>query len=268
MLKQRLITAVVLASLLLWALFSEQKLYWQILINAAILIGFWEWLRFCAISHKGLQACAFIVFIGTSFILQNGFVAITLVATLACIGWLVLFVFTMTDILNVLHNRWVKLLIGIMLLATSGLLVIEFKNIDHGIYWVLGFMAAVFAADIGAYFVGRRFGKTKLAPSVSPGKTVEGFLGGLVFSVALATPLLFNYFSPQAAVLLLVAVVVTVVVSVLGDLFESKQKRYAGLKDSSQILPGHGGVLDRIDSLLSAAPFFAAALMLLGYWIR
>ena len=266
MLKQRLVTAVVLATLLLAALFAEQKVYWQVLINAAILIGFWEWLRFCAISDKVLQAIAFVAFIGTSFLLQSGFVPITLVATLACLVWIVLFVFTMTDVLDVLHNRWVKLLIGIMVIASSGLLVIEFKNIDHGIYWVLGFMAAVFAADIGAYFVGRRFGKTKLAPSVSPGKTVEGFLGGLAFSVALASVLLFNYFSPAAAVLLLVAVVVTVVVSVLGDLFESKQKRYAGLKDSSQVLPGHGGVLDRIDSLLSAAPFFAVTLMLLGYW--
>ena len=121
------------------------------------------------------------------------------------------------------------------------------------------------AADIGAYFSGRRFGRVKLAPSISPGKTVEGFFGGLAFVALIYIPVLFYLFSADAASLLLLTVLVTAVVSVGGDLFESKLKRHVGLKDSSQILPGHGGILDRIDSILAGVNFFALGLLVLGY---
>ena len=171
----------------------------------------------------------------------------------------------MSDVLNVLHQRWLKLPIGVAVLSTAGWLIIEFKELENGVLWLLCFFISVWAADVGAYFTGKRFGKTKLAPKVSPGKTVEGLLGGLALVLFIFTPVLFYYFDAVAAILLLITIEITALVSVGGDLFESKLKRHVDLKDSSNILPGHGGILDRIDSLLSGAPVFAAGLLLLNY---
>ncbi|NND00247.1 MAG: phosphatidate cytidylyltransferase [Gammaproteobacteria bacterium] len=266
MLKQRVITALVLVTVLLAAMLAEQSLYWQVFINLAVLVGFWEWLRFCKLSSVPMQALAYLGFAGVSSVLQLGVIPMPLVVPIACLLWLILFVFTMSNSLDFLHHRLLKVLIGMVILPVAALIVIELKDLTHGPLWILCFMVAVWAADIGAYFVGRRFGKTKLAPQVSPGKTVEGLLGGLAFAMVLYAPVLFHWFALQPAVLLLATILVTVLVSVMGDLFESKLKRFAGIKDSSQILPGHGGLLDRIDSLLSSAPFFAMGLIILGYW--
>ncbi|MEM7358714.1 MAG: phosphatidate cytidylyltransferase [Pseudomonadota bacterium] len=265
MLKQRVITAVLLLVVVLAALFANTSLYWQIFINIMILLGFWEWLRFCEISEISSQVLSFAAFIAVLVITQLGFVSVAQAAIAGCVLWVFLFVFTATDLLNALHHRMLKLLVGMALLSIGGLLVIELKNLENGPLWILCFMVCVWAADIGAYFVGRRFGKTKLAPTVSPGKTVEGLLGGVAFALLLYVPILMMYFSTTAALLLLLTVIITVLISVVGDLFESKMKRHVNLKDSSQILPGHGGVLDRIDSLLSGAPFFFSGLLALGY---
>jgi phosphatidate cytidylyltransferase len=126
-----------------------------------------------------------------------------------------------------------------------------------GARWTLFAVVIIWAADTGAYFVGSRFGKRKLAPRISPGKSWEGLFGGLAASalVALACMPGLHVAWPQAPAFLLL-VVVTVAVSVLGDLFESLLKRHAGIKDSSDLIPGHGGMLDRIDSLLAALPVF------------
>ena len=150
-------------------------------------------------------------------------------------------------------------------LVSSGWFVIELKNIEFGVYWILCFMFCIWAADVGAYFTGKRFGKTKLSPTVSPGKTWEGLIGGLILVALIFVPLIFIYIDSDAALLVLITVLFTAGISVFGDLFESKIKRFAGFKDSSQILPGHGGVLDRIDSLLAGAPFFVMGLIYLGY---
>ncbi len=124
----------------------------------------------------------------------------------------------------------------------------------------IGFMAAIWAADSFAYFVGKAYGKRKLAPHISPGNTVEGVVGGAVGSVLFA--ILFCYFSPfmsfQTGVLWSGLVFLAALISVVGDLYESRLKRSAGEKDSGTLLPGHGGVLDRIDGLVAATPVFVA----------
>jgi len=199
------------------------------------------------------------------YALQAGYLSLSIIVTALCGLWCALLCFTLSSKLDFLHNKVIKLLIGILVLSAGGLIVIELKTLPSGPLWILCFMASVWAADVGAYFVGKRFGKTKLAPQVSPGKTVEGMFGGVAFMLLVYVPTLFYLFDFKAALLLLVTLVITTLVSVGGDLFESKMKRYSGLKDSSQILPGHGGILDRIDSLLSGAPFFALGLLMLGY---
>ena len=115
----------------------------------------------------------------------------------------------------------------------------------------------MWAADTGAYFVGSRFGKHKLAPRISPGKSWEGFAGGLAASAlaAVAAVPLLQLQWPQLPALVAL-VLATVAISVVGDLFESLLKRHAGMKDSADLIPGHGGILDRIDSLLAALPVF------------
>lgn len=265
MLKQRIITAVILVAILLATLFAKNPLYWQAFIGIALLGGFYEWLRFCQIDnvlHKALSCTAFVV---VSYVLHAGHARFDIVVPLVCVLWLALLAFTFFDVLDFFHFKWVKLLIGLITLATAGWLIVEFKKLNDGPIWVIYFFLSVIAADVGAYFVGKQFGKTKLAPSISPGKTVEGFLGGLALVAVIFIPLMFLQFSSGVALALLVISLLTAVISVGGDLFESKLKRHVGLKDSSQILPGHGGILDRVDSLMAGVPIFALGLIFLGF---
>lgn len=147
-----------------------------------------------------------------------------------------------------------------------GVLALRFYNYTlnpyQGTYLFLYVCLLVWGADSGAYFVGRAFGKRKLAPKVSPGKSWEGVIGGLITSGIIAFVFLqltpSNVFGRELATLPFILVsIATVAISILGDLAESMFKRQAGIKDSSQLIPGHGGILDRIDSLTAAIPFFA-----------
>jgi phosphatidate cytidylyltransferase len=267
MLKQRIITALVLVAIVMASLFASNPLFWRGLISLVVLLGFYEWLKFCSVNNLLGKVVSYTAFGSAFYLLQLDYLPMNLVVIGACALWLALLVFTVTDRLNVLHQIWFKLPIGIVVLSTAGWLIIEFKELEHGPLWILCFLVSVWAADVGAYFVGKKFGKTKLAPKVSPGKTIEGLVGGLVLVLFIFAPILYLLFNIEAAGLLLLTVIITALISVGGDLFESKLKRHVGLKDSSQILPGHGGILDRIDSLLSGAPAFAAGLLLLGYLV-
>jgi phosphatidate cytidylyltransferase len=160
-------------------------------------------------------------------------------------------------------HPFVRLLMGVLVLAPAWLALIYVHSQPQGVWLVLLMVAIVATADIGGYFTGRRFGKHKLAPAVSPGKTVEGFLGGLLSNILLASVV--AYFSASNLWILLAIVVPASLFSVLGDLVESMVKRQVGAKDSGAILPGHGGILDRIDSITAAAPVFALALLISGW---
>lgn len=132
-------------------------------------------------------------------------------------------------------------------------------------WWLMYLFLLVWGADSGAYFVGRKFGKRKLAPTVSPNKSVEGLYGGIITTILVMLVVQYNYLNLTLIqqILFLILSLITVFGSVLGDLFESMIKRRAGIKDSGRVLPGHGGVLDRIDSLLVAAPIFATGMYIL-----
>jgi phosphatidate cytidylyltransferase len=135
-------------------------------------------------------------------------------------------------------------------------------DLPRGEEWILFAFMLVWMADIGGYFFGRRLGRTKLAPHVSPGKTWEGALGGLVLSVVVAIAGAVWFALPVERFLPLCLAVVAF--SIVGDLTESLLKRYAGMKDSGSVFPGHGGVMDRIDSVTAAAPLLYFGLTTLG----
>ncbi len=154
-------------------------------------------------------------------------------------------------------------LIGAVLLISA--VVAIYAIWEKSAWWLMYLFLLVWGADSGAYFVGRVLGKHKLAPNVSPAKSIEGLIGGLLTTTAIVLVVAFVQLdlSTEALVAFIGLSLVTVLASVQGDLFESMVKRKAGIKDSGTILPGHGGVLDRIDSVLAAAPVFA-----LGLWLN
>ena len=162
-------------------------------------------------------------------------------------------------------ERWsatsTRLVIGLLILlpAWQGLVLI--KAMPLGNWLIMAVMVLVWGADIGAYFSGRKFGKRKLAPKVSPGKSWEGVFGGLLLSLLITAVVGFTRgWSASEMCAALFGAAMIVLISVVGDLTESMFKRQAGIKDSSNLLPGHGGVLDRIDSLTAAIPVFAVLL--------
>jgi len=263
MLLPRFLTALVLVSVIAVCLFAENALGWQILVSLFIVVAWWEWTNLANSRSLSVKTIIFTALLPTLayalYYYQLPVIATAMIAVL----WVVLLLATLQPRLQKSALFWSdisKLMIGVVVLAFAWSSLIWFKEQPAGPWWILGFLLIIWLADSGAYFAGRRFGKTKLAPSVSPGKTIEGMLGGLalvvIYSIALkiALPTLL-----ESYVFIPIAIVIAVV-SVGGDLYESWLKRLANIKDSGSILPGHGGVLDRIDSLIAALPF-----MILSY---
>lgn len=270
MLRTRVITALVLFAAFFGALFYLSPLGWLLFVTAIAGIAAWEWgalMRLGAAGQISLGVllaflCAIVAVLEPAAVgLGAGFDA-TAWRLGACF-YLPAAVFWLLLVPIWLQRRWplanpvLALATGIVLLLPVWLALIQLRQ--AGPQALLAIMAVVWLADIGAYFAGRSLGKHKLAPSISPGKTWEGAIGGgvavLVYGLLLSSRLPATLAGNLP--LLLVLLVVLTAISILGDLFESLLKRQAGLKDSSRILPGHGGVLDRIDSLTSTLPLVA-----------
>ncbi|MDH5302326.1 MAG: phosphatidate cytidylyltransferase [Gammaproteobacteria bacterium] len=270
MLKQRLITAAILIPLVIWGILGLPTSYLLAVLALFVLQGAWEWTRLVgwkAQSHR----IVFVVVIASLvlngyFFLQYGsaslvLFAVSLVWWLWGIGRIVRYrgepgVETRNWLVNALH--------GVVILVPTWVALGYLHSLgEHGPYLLIMLMVLIWGADSGAYFAGRKFGKRKLAPFVSPGKSIEGVLGGVLASLvfALIGGWLLGYDSGKALGLFVLLSLITVLLSVEGDLMESLYKRRAGVKDSGTLLPGHGGVLDRIDSMTAAAPVFA-----LGIW--
>jgi phosphatidate cytidylyltransferase len=274
-LKTRVITALVLLALLLPSLFFLPPDYWALLLTGFVGVAAWEWgalLRWGETARRMLgigfaAVCGCVIFlapevIGAAEVFQPAPVWVRLVYGLATIFWCGLMPLW-------LRSKWalgggvVGLLIGLLLLFSTWLAMVQLRMLGPAV--LLAFLAVAWVADIAAYFAGRKFGKHKLAPSISPGKTWEGavgaVLGVIIYGLALRASFAFEAVALPWWVLLLMAITA---VSIIGDLYESMLKRQAGIKDSSHVLPGHGGVLDRIDSLTSTLPVIAFLWLLLA----
>ncbi len=272
-LKQRVLTALVLLPLIVVAMIYLPSSWLGVVLGIFILVGAWEW---AALS--GLQALphriAYVVLLGTMAGMTSvgiwRFPALAIaIAAVAAIWWIWAFfdlVRRAEGSSGMFHSVIGRLVGGAFVLIPAWFAAVYLHRIDPiSPAILLFFFALVWVADTSAYFVGKRWGKTGLAPRVSPGKTVEGLFGALVAVILLAYFCGAMIWELQALNLFawVVVAVCASLFSVLGDLVESKLKRLAGAKDSGHWLPGHGGVLDRIDAITAAAPVFALGWALL-----
>lgn len=259
MLRQRVITAVVALAALILVLFVLPPLASKAMIALVILAGAWEWSAFLDSDSRVLRivyvALVAALMAAVNLVWNDGMQIVLLVALgwwLAALVWTFLFPTRIP-----IAWRWICGIFVLIPLYASLVLLYEL-----GPSLLLFALLIVWSADIGAYFFGKRFGKVKLAPAISPGKTWEGVIGGLVL-VALLTITRGFWVDSDLPVLVPFCLAVASI-SIVGDLTVSMFKRTSGLKDSGALFPGHGGVLDRIDSVAAAAPLFALGLPWLG----
>lgn len=311
MLRQRVITAVILAPLVVMAVFFVPGDYFSLVFGLIILMAAWEWSHLIGINEPsrkylfllGLLVPMLWIHFWTQFLEGLQYLIETAQQDLyqhaKKVGWAS--VSTFMEYLNIPDVRlysgilewfvippvifWV-LVMALIKHTPTGVLKLELKprhkawlgwfvllaawmflvrlRILYGAELTMYFLVLIWAADIAAYFVGKKFGQTKLAPEISPGKTIAGFYGALFAGVACGVVLSLIYGFPliNASDIILLSVL-AVLISIYGDLFFSVVKRQSGVKESGSILPGHGGILDRIDSLIAATPFFYAGIYLI-----
>ena len=252
MLKTRIITSIFLVIGFLTTLYLASDLSWALLSLSVTLIGVWEWSKLIALNTRQMLLMLLIALMigllltfSPSLIISPFYDVIKLLLlVLAASFWLLIAPLTLWSGRKINH-KWLMATLGLFLLMATWLALVGLHRISP---WVLlSILATVWIADSAAYFTGKRFGRNKLAPSISPGKTWEG-VAGATLAVSIYGYALCYHFNLSAW--LVVGMVFLVLLSVMGDLFESLLKRHAGVKDSSQLLPGHGGVLDRIDGLI------------------
>lgn len=273
MLLQRVITAVVLLAILLPALFASNPLAFNIIVLVMLTAGAWEWGRLIGLRAVGPVVTGVVMLLLCLLTWQQGWLlnSYRVLWVVAGGAWVLLSVLLVKAGVPAWGRvpQWMRWLAGMLALWVAGLAIVQARQI--GINFLLSVLALVWVADVFAYFFGRalglRFTKQKLAPTISPGKSWEGAWGGALGVVLMAFAWVWIDAAQKVGVasfytrlyeqgwwLLLVAALFMAAMSVLGDLVESLIKRSAGFKDSSQLLPGHGGVLDRIDALLPTLP--------------
>lgn len=275
MLKQRLITAAVLIAVFLAALFLLPSIFFSLFAALVIVIAAYEWAGMSGFTKPWQKAIYCFLILDLMYVLGE-FVGLPMLGAAepnsairdvmvgACGFWAVALLWIQGyPSSSILWGRpFVRLVMGFFVLVPAWL-AISFLHQEPAGYWlVLAMISLVVLADSGGYFVGRKFGKRKLAPAVSPGKTWEGFFGG--FFTNLAVALVVIGASDIAWQWVLAIIIPTSLISVLGDLLESMVKRHAGVKDSGTLLPGHGGIMDRVDAMAAAAPVFALAYIAIG----
>lgn len=278
MLRQRVFTALALAALFLGSVLMLPLPTLALGLAAVIGLGGWEWGRLAGL-HSVATRCAFVFVLGLCMLglyLYTGMGGhpvrnqVQPVLGLACLWWSFALLWVKAYPASTIfwRTRVGRSVMGLLILACAWLAAVYLLSFPRGGLLLVVMVIIVAVTDIGAYFAGTHFGRHKLAERVSPAKTWEGFWGGMACALLLAFGL-WSGIPSQLAHISLAAVVTivlsTAVASVVGDLTVSMVKRESGVKDSGSLLPGHGGVLDRLDSLCSAAPVFALGLLLAGW---
>lgn len=278
MTKIRLLAALVMAPVAIAAILLLPTPWMMALAAVLFLAGLWEWFDLAEVDdslargvllvgHAGLMAA---LVWASRWTAGYTFALFQLAALIGVVWWLLALLWLGNARFGSDHQTWARM----FKLAAGALAVIPawcaltwiHASEPNGHRWLLAALAIVWAADTGAYFTGRKLGRRKLAPKISPNKTVEGLAGGVVAGVAAGVgfALLAGATVAQLPLVALVAFV-AVLFSVVGDLYESLLKRHVGVKDSGHLIPGHGGILDRLDGVLAALPVFAVGKALLGF---
>lgn len=271
MLKQRVITAIVLAIVVVSTILLLDSFYVSILFALIMFISMFELVNMTLPGNKAVQWLAGSVMLALFFfsLPDMGIRALYYHSFLGLIAWMLvlLFMFSYGYSGNWPKGKRIVTLIFSTLLiwiCVHGLVFIH-THFDQGGWILMYVLTLVWVADIGAYFSGKKFGRHKLAPGISPGKTIEGVIGGLALNAVWITVVfMITQGWGVSYIPFLLLGLMTAAISVVGDLYESILKREAGLKDSGKILPGHGGLLDRIDSVIAATPVYLAGLFVLG----
>lgn len=280
MTKTRLLAALVMAPLAIAAVLLLPTPWMAALSAAMFLIGLWEWLKLAEIEDTLSRSVLLVVnlllmvaLVWASRSASGGSLVLLQIMVMIGVGWWCLAALWLrhydfaSD--HDTHARVFKLAAATLSVipAWCALALIHASQ-PHGNRWLLVALMIIWAADSGAYFAGRKFGRTKLSPRISPNKTVEGMVGGMIAGMLVAlvaAPLANDAITMKQLVYVAIVAIWTILFSVVGDLFESLLKRHVGAKDSGNLIPGHGGVLDRIDSVLAALPVFALGKLLFGF---
>lgn len=271
MLWSRVFTAALLLPLAIGGILGLPASSLLAVLGVIVFLGLYEWSDFCNFSwlQKGGYLTLGMLSLGCIAVLAQG----TPLLFMGAFFWLLplywVVIYRPQQRVHWLHLRSVKACVGVWILVQAWYAVAVLRALPFGVYWILIVCLLIWSSDIFAYFIGKRWGRKPLALSISPGKTQAGLYGG-VLGALLISCLIFYAFqwvsekprllTPEHFFTWLGFSFFTVLLGVLGDLFESLMKRLAQVKDSGTLLPGHGGVLDRIDSMLAALPFYALCL--------
>ena len=264
MLKLRILTALLLIPLVIFGIFYASEFYFKLITSVIMLLAAWEWARLSAYKnlsqrflYAGVQAA--ILFLILPYLVYDGFLKFGLVFWLLLSAYLI---WAASKPILPKINPAVTASLGWLIIS---LCWVALQKLQMTPLYLMFMLLIIWLADTAAYVSGRLWGQHLLAPTLSPKKTWEGFIIGLLVTFFSATFIVYFFQGVKTTLWqMCLLVIVTSLAAVAGDLFESQLKRLRGLKDSGQLLPGHGGILDRIDSLLAAAPVFTGSLLLLG----
>jgi len=270
MLRSRILTASLLIPLVILAVLFLQDLPFAVISGLVFLLGLWEWTTLAGFNSRMQRVGSLLMMAGILFILMLTLYFIGEVAIKDGIPLLIItfWFLVLAFIIRYPKDEWlwktrtVGLITGVFVLIPPWLMLNGLRYQDR--HLVLYLLVLIWAADIAAYFSGKRFGQHKLAAKVSPGKSWEGVVGALL-STILVSGLAYLVLQPNLGLFPWISLaLITIIFSIVGDLFESSFKRMRNLKDSGTLLPGHGGLLDRIDSLTAAIPIFTIGLLSFG----
>ncbi len=260
MLRNRIITALILAPLVVAAVFLLPPLGFAVAFWGVAALGAYEWAGLMGVDKPLSRVLCLVPFAVICLMIYGNE---SLYLPLLYLGWMfwgaaLIAVLAYPRGAAVFRSPVVLAVLGIIVFTAAWVSLVVIRAHPDGAAWLVWMLLLVWGADVGAYFAGRGFGKHTLAPAVSPGKTWEGVLGGMLLPGLVCGAMLIAW--QGASALWLTFMILLIAISVLGDLLESLVKRATGVKDSGTLLPGHGGMLDRIDSILAVLPFFAVVL--------